>query len=646
MCIRDRYQRRVRGENINMMQSTKEDMDEDILGSWAIVKDNKYAQVEELLHDLESQDTEPLTNEQEKVVCSNLTTLLIDQNITPLVLRCLKAFLKKMQDPQIIIQMSNELLDYLEDKNPTQRIVAIEAIKTLIVNVPNVDLLNSQSHEMKIVLNLLNTLLPRLIHGINKANVTDTLSIIILLLRQLGFIIRSFTKFRSINFYKDWFCTGLELGKGSYAKVYLGRHVRTAEVCALKVIDREILMKSSEKLKEQLNNEIEIMTQSSHPNIVKLYDVVREGPNLVLILEYCGGGDLDNFLKKKGGKLTEKETRYWLSQLSQGLRFLRDKDLIHRDLKPENLLLSTEADPNSEELPKLKITDFTFARFAEVGNLLTTVVGTPLYMAPEIFLERKYSVKGDLWSVGVILYQMMTGTLPFKGENVYELIAQFQKVEMAWPANIAISDDLKDLISNLLKKNPEFRMSWAEFFLHPCVCGETVSKSQVTNGESEALRAELEKLKAKLQDAEQKCKQEENEKQQLAKRFEDFENQVKKINEAHSEELEKNKWEILTLQKKLFDSEQNADTYALLLIKEQGRSDEQRKELESYKKKLEESRTVLAARRKTLDRAVSDLTIGTSFPPIFSSGSSSSSGKPLALEESGSIADGESGDAL
>ncbi|KAI8341930.1 kinase-like domain-containing protein [Chlamydoabsidia padenii] len=207
-------------------------------------------------------------------------------------------------------------------------------------------------------------------------------------------------------------------------------------------------------------------------------------------MDYCTLGDLSQYIKQvKGdiatrgplGGLPENTVRHFLQQLSCALQFLRSKNLVHRDIKPQNLLLvspdkagrrSSEAD-----IPILQVADFGFARFLPNASLADTLCGSPLYMGPEILSYKKYDAKADLWSVGAVLYEMVTGRPPFRAQNHLELLKKIQENNdlIRFPddkkpgMSSSIGDDLKDLIRKLLKKDPIERISFEEFFAHPAI---------------------------------------------------------------------------------------------------------------------------------------------------------------------------------
>lgn len=156
---------------------------------------------------------------------------------------------------------------------------------------------------------------------------------------------------------------------------------------------------------------------------------------------------------------------------------------MHRDIKPQNLLLVQSS--NEDELPTLKVADFGFARFLPGANLADTLCGSPLYMGPEILSYKKYDAKADLWSVGAVLYEMVTGRPPFRAQNHIELLKKIQENndQIHFPDernhDIIIGSDLKDLIRKLLRKNPVERMSFEEFFNHPAVVKQPLQQISI-----------------------------------------------------------------------------------------------------------------------------------------------------------------------
>ncbi|KAJ3163242.1 Serine/threonine-protein kinase [Geranomyces michiganensis] len=333
-----------------------------------------------------------------------------------------------------------------------------------------------------------------------------------------------------------------EIGRGSFATVYMGKAISTGRPVAVKSVSRD---KLNRKLAENLESEIKILKGIQHDHVVALLDIVSTEKHIHLIMEYCSLGDLSQYIKRKGlvagftgdagawnplsgpwGGLNEIVVRHFLRQLASAMEFLRAHNLIHRDLKPQNVLLCpppadgpninipSPSHPgtlaNVPALPVLKLADFGFARALPSHSLASTLCGSPLYMAPEILRGDKYGPSADLWSFGAILYEMICGRPPFKAQNYIDLLRKIERGEgtIRFPGedmssvtarrNSALSsspsaryglspssgsprfpammkgvppigDDLKDLIRRLLKRNPQERMSFEAFFLHPCV---------------------------------------------------------------------------------------------------------------------------------------------------------------------------------
>ncbi|KAK7258408.1 hypothetical protein RIF29_23983 [Crotalaria pallida] len=254
---------------------------------------------------------------------------------------------------------------------------------------------------------------------------------------------------------------GQRIGSGSFAVVYRSRHRKTGLEYAVKEIDKKQL---SPKVKDSLLKEISILSTIHHPNIIRLFEAIQTNDRIYLVLEYCDGGDLAAYIHRHG-KVSEATARHFMRQLAAGLQVLQEKHLIHRDLKPQNLLLAT-----NEATPLMKIGDFGFARsLAPHDELADTLCGSPLYMAPEIIQNQKYDAKADLWSVGAILFQLVTGRPPFEGNSQYQLFQNILKsTELRFPpvALTELHSDCLDLCRKLLRQNPVERLTFKEFFDH------------------------------------------------------------------------------------------------------------------------------------------------------------------------------------
>ncbi|KAJ6747020.1 SERINE/THREONINE-PROTEIN KINASE ATG1B [Salix koriyanagi] len=256
------------------------------------------------------------------------------------------------------------------------------------------------------------------------------------------------------------YLVGRQIGSGSFSVVWHARHrVHGTEVAIKEIVTNRL----SERLQESLMSEIFILKRINHPNIVRLHDIIEVPGRILIVLEYCKGGDLSMYIQRHG-KVPEAIAKHFMQQLAAGLQILRDNNLIHRDLKPQNLLLSM-----SDNNEVLKIADFGFARSLQPSDLAETMCGSPLYMAPEIMQLQKYDAKADLWSVGAILFQLVTGKTPYTGNNQLQLLQNVVKsTELQFPLdNKDLSAGCKDLCRKLLRPNPVERLTFEEFFNHP-----------------------------------------------------------------------------------------------------------------------------------------------------------------------------------
>ncbi|XP_018087562.1 MAP/microtubule affinity-regulating kinase 3 isoform X3 [Xenopus laevis] len=234
------------------------------------------------------------------------------------------------------------------------------------------------------------------------------------------------------------------IGKGNFAKVKLARHILTGREVAIKIIDKTQLNPTS---LQKLFREVRIMKILNHPNIVKLFEVIETEKTLYLVMEYASGGEVFDYLVAHG-RMKEKEARAKFRQIVSAVQYCHQKQIVHRDLKAENLLL--DADMN------IKIADFGFSNEFTVGNKLDTFCGSPPYAAPELFQGKKYDgPEVDVWSLGVILYTLVSGSLPFDGQNLKELRERVLRGKYRIP--FYMSTDCENLLKRFLVLNPSKR---------------------------------------------------------------------------------------------------------------------------------------------------------------------------------------------
>ncbi|XP_063081512.1 serine/threonine-protein kinase ULK1 isoform X2 [Cavia porcellus] len=241
------------------------------------------------------------------------------------------------------------------------------------------------------------------------------------------------------------------IGHGAFAVVFKGRHREKHDLeVAVKCINKKNLAKSQ----TLLGKEIKILKEMAN--------------SVYLVMEYCNGGDLADYLHTMR-TLSEDTIRLFLQQIAGAMRLLHSKGIIHRDLKPQNILLSNpggrRANPNNI---RVKIADFGFARYLQSNMMAATLCGSPMYMAPEVIMSQHYDGKADLWSIGTIVYQCLTGKAPFQASSPQDLRLFYEKNKTLVPAiPRETSAPLRQLLLALLQRNHKDRMDFDEFFHHP-----------------------------------------------------------------------------------------------------------------------------------------------------------------------------------
>ena len=253
--------------------------------------------------------------------------------------------------------------------------------------------------------------------------------------------------------YQHGYILGQTLGSGSYGKVKCARSLKLKMEVAVKMVSKKSAPKDI--LTKFLPREIEALRKVEHKNTVKLYEVIHTNDYICLVMELAENGDLLDFINSRK-YLSEKTARALFTDLVDGISKCHEMNVVHRDLKCENLLLDSQH--------RLLISDFGFARTLEGKQLLETSCGSYAYAAPEVIMGDSYKGESaDIWSMGVILYAMVTGRLPFKDSDVKSLLCDISKL-LRFPSRV--SDECKDLIRAMLTFNPKERATLDEIKTH------------------------------------------------------------------------------------------------------------------------------------------------------------------------------------
>ncbi|KYK64102.1 calcium-dependent protein kinase CDPK2A [Toxoplasma gondii TgCatPRC2] len=249
------------------------------------------------------------------------------------------------------------------------------------------------------------------------------------------------------------------LGQGTYGSVSKARKKDTGQMRAVKTIS-----KSQVKNLERFRQEIAIMKELDHPNVIKLFETFEDHRNIYLVMELCTGGELfDRIISE--GRLTEKQAAVLMKQMFSAVHYLHSNNIMHRDLKPENFLFLDSA----RESP-LKIIDFGLSCRFKKGEFVSTKAGTPYYVAPQV-LQGKYDFRCDAWSLGVILYILLCGYPPFYGETDAEVLAKVKTgvFSFSGPEWKRVSEEARELIRHLININPQERYTAEQALQHPWV---------------------------------------------------------------------------------------------------------------------------------------------------------------------------------
>jgi len=249
-----------------------------------------------------------------------------------------------------------------------------------------------------------------------------------------------------------------ELGVGSFGRVLLVQHNITQAQYAIKAIDKR--NKANIQEKPYFRREIEIMYRIHHPNVVKLFGHFEDNTYCYFIMEYIPGGNIYSYVPKNGIRtINTQQVASIIKDVISATYFLHHMNppIVHRDIKPENVLLA--------ENMRAKLTDFGWSNYMQGDIKRTTVCGTPIYLAPEMINNTGHDEKVDIWCIGVLLFELMTGQQPWQGSDVQTVKYNISRLKINWPKQMDMT--AADLISKILRYNPEERISLRNMLMHP-----------------------------------------------------------------------------------------------------------------------------------------------------------------------------------
>lgn len=244
-----------------------------------------------------------------------------------------------------------------------------------------------------------------------------------------------------------------QLGAGQFGAVHHAFNIKTNEEFAIKIINIS-KMHTYPRMLTLINNEMDVLSKINNPNIIKLKEFIQSSNNFYFVYEYCNDGTLEEYINKKQ-YLTEHEALSFFQQIINGFKSLFLNKVLHRDFKPANILLHNGI---------IKIADFGFCKPLENQMDLTqTMVGSPIYMAPEILKGEDYNMKADIWSMGVVLFEMLFGFCPYEDRTIYRLLNQINLKPLIIPKHInIISKKTEELLFKMLVVDPKLRIEWNE----------------------------------------------------------------------------------------------------------------------------------------------------------------------------------------
>ena len=263
--------------------------------------------------------------------------------------------------------------------------------------------------------------------------------------------------------------TAASIGSGGFGKVYKVKHKTSGNIYAIKVISKKKIIEQD--MCEQIKLEVRIMYSLNHEHIIKLYNHYEDDDYFYLLLEYAPNGQLYDKLKKVG-RFVENDAAQYMREVISAVEYLHSLNppIIHRDIKPENILIDDKS--------SVKLCDFGWSNFFHPNRVRMTYCGTPDYLSPEMIRQQGHDQRLDIWNLGVLLFEMLTGRPPFSGNNQRELFDNILKLRISYPKDFP--KVARDLVSKLLKPTPKDRLSLEEASNHPWFKGKPLIRPILT----------------------------------------------------------------------------------------------------------------------------------------------------------------------
>ena len=255
---------------------------------------------------------------------------------------------------------------------------------------------------------------------------------------------------------KEKYDIGKKLGGGTIGQDYLCINKKTNEKVAVKVLKKK---KKNSKINKEILNEIELLKVLDHRNIINIFEFYEGNYNIYIVTQYCKSGNLFQYVRKTNNYISESQVSVILFQILSAINYCHQQKIIHRDIKPENIML----DDNSKcGYPFVRIIDFGTAKYLE-NEYENELIGTPYYINHEV-IKKRYDSKCDIWSIGILLYFLISKKRPFDGKKLEEIFDAInnKNVNFTIKPFDTSSEELKDLILKLLKKNPNEKLTTQE----------------------------------------------------------------------------------------------------------------------------------------------------------------------------------------